>query len=143
MRSLISLCLRIGKPPLGHDRACSTEKVVPHSQLDGILLGGHPYLSAIASRKSPLCRVKGKAGKSFVTELARLYTAYVLASALESVALKAIVVLPLLLLQKPSKSSKNRDHMACIERRMPLWREGDLSELLQEGKAENTLKQVL
>ena len=77
---------------------------------------------------------KGKVGKSFVTELARLYTAYVLASALESVALKAPVVLPLLL-QKPSKSSKNRDHISCIERRMPLWLEGELSELLHEGRA--------
>ena len=62
-------------------------------------------------------------------------SAYVSASALESVALKATVVLPLLLLQKPSKSSKNKDHMACIERRMPLWREGDLFELLHEGMA--------
>ena len=56
MRSLISLCLRIGKPPRGQDRACSTEKDVPHSQLDGVLLGGQPYLRAIASRKSPLCK---------------------------------------------------------------------------------------
>ena len=77
----------------------------------------------------------GKAGKSVVAELARLYSVYASSSALESVALKATVVLPHLLLQKPSRASKSRDHIACLERRMPLWCEGKLMELLLEGRA--------
>ena len=77
----------------------------------------------------------GKAGKSVVAELTRLYSAYASPSALESVALKATVILPHLLLQKPSRASKSRDHIACIERRMPLWREGKLMDLLLEGRA--------
>ena len=54
----------------------------------------------------PFC----KAGKDFVKELSRLYLAYGSASALESVALKATIVLPILLLQKPSKRSKTKSN---------------------------------
>ena len=39
VRSLISLCLIDGKPSLGQDSACSTEKWVPQSQLIGVRAG--------------------------------------------------------------------------------------------------------
>lgn len=45
-----------------------------------------------------------------------------------------MIVLPILLLQKPSRSSKAKDHIACIERRLPLWRDGQLDDLLAEGR---------
>ena len=77
---------------------------------------------------------QGKAGKHFVSELAKLYKAFATRSALEGVALKAATVLPILALQKPSRSSKNKDHVACLERRMPLWLDGNLAELLSEGR---------
>ena len=54
---------------------------------------------------------------------------------MECVALKAAVVLLLLVLQKPSRSSKNEDHVVCIERRLSLWLDGSLSELIKEGRA--------
>lgn len=44
---------------------------------------------------------RGGAGKSFVKELSRLFNAFAEGSALEPVALKATIVLPLLMLQKP------------------------------------------
>ena len=53
----------------------------------------------------------GSAGKAFVTELAHLYQAYTDGSSLESVALKACTVAPILLLQKPSRTSKSKDHV--------------------------------
>ena len=52
----------------------------------------------------------GNGGKDFVTELARLFRSYAEASALESAALKAAMVMPHLLLQKPFASSKAKDH---------------------------------
>ena len=58
----------------------------------------------------------GKLGRDFVSELSRLYLAYGTASALESVALKAATVYPILLLQKPSKRSKAKEHIQCLER---------------------------
>jgi len=62
----------------------------------------------------------GKAGKDFVKELSMLYSAYGSASALESVALMAAIVLPILLLQKPSRTSKTKQHIALLERRLGL-----------------------
>ena len=62
----------------------------------------------------------GKAGKAFVTEIARLLRAYAEAGALEAIALKSAMILPALLLQKPSASSKAKDHIQCLDRRLKL-----------------------
>ena len=43
----------------------------------------------------------GKAGTTFVCELSRMFSAYADRSALESVALKAAMVMPALFLRKP------------------------------------------
>ena len=43
----------------------------------------------------------GKAGTSFVSELAYLFRSYGESTALESVALRAAMLMPILLLQKP------------------------------------------
>ena len=56
--SLISLCRMEGNPPRGQESTCSTVKLAPHSQLDGVREGAHPYLKARASTKAPLCRTK-------------------------------------------------------------------------------------
>ena len=47
VRSLISLCRMVGKPPFGHDRACSTEKLVPQAHVVGVCKGCQPYLRAM------------------------------------------------------------------------------------------------
>ncbi len=53
-------------------------------------------------------------------------------SALESVAL---TVAAILLLQNPHHKSKSKDHISCLERRLKLWKDGDFTELLKEGRA--------
>ena len=82
----------------------------------------------------------GKVGREFVSELSRLYLAYGTSSILESIALKAATVFPILMLQKPSKQSKTKHHIQCLERRLTNWFSGDLEELLKEGR---TLQQCL
>ena len=37
-------------------------------------------------------------------------------------------------LQKPSKSSKSEDHHAALERRLKLWEEVKIEELLYKGQ---------
>ena len=59
----------------------------------------------------------GSSGKKFVSELAQLFQAFADASALESVALKAAMTLPALVLQKPHAKSKVREHISCLDRR--------------------------
>ena len=77
----------------------------------------------------------GNAGKSLADELCRLYSAFADASALESVALKATVVLPILVLQQPHRRSKQKELIACLERRLKTWKGGDLQSLVEEGRA--------
>ncbi len=58
------------------------------------------YLEVTHWRRNSFSIPYGKAGRSFVNELTRLYQAFGSASAMESVALKAAIVLPILLLQE-------------------------------------------
>ena len=50
-------------------------------------------------------------------------------------ALKGIHVVPALLLHKPNKKSKSKDHSIAPERCLKLWQEESLIELLREVKA--------
>ena len=79
---------------------------------------------------------RSSAGRAFVSELARLFRSVGEGSALESIALKAtgIFVVCALVLQKPSRNSKERDHICHLERRLRLWKDGALDELLCEGR---------
>ena len=53
------------------------------------------------------------------------------------------MVLPSLLLQKPSEKSKTRDHCVALQRRLTLWHDGNVLELLKEGATiQGTLKSV-
>ena len=71
----------------------------------------------------------GKAGTALVQELSRtfrarelsrMFRAYADCSALESVAMKAAMEIPALLLQKPHPRFKAKDHVAHSERRLQL-----------------------
>lgn len=76
----------------------------------------------------------GNSGKDFVYELERLFSTFASASSMESIALKATIVMPILLLQKPHRKSKTKDHIACLQRRLHAWKEGNLNELTLEGR---------
>ena len=41
--------------------------------------------------------------------------------------------MPILLLQKPHARSKAKDHLKCLERRLAVWKAGDIELLLHEG----------
>ena len=76
----------------------------------------------------------GAAGKGFVSELAHLSQAYADESSLECIALKACMVMQMILLQKPSPRSKAKDRAACLQRQLEMWRNGDIEELYKEWK---------
>ena len=92
--------------------------------------------TAVVRWKRNLFKVPfGNLGRNFVSELARLFREYANNSALESVALKAAMTMPSLLLQRPHNKSKEKENTACLERRLSLWCEGDISTLLKEGQS--------
>jgi hypothetical protein len=76
----------------------------------------------------------GKQGTAFVIELARLYQTYADASTLEYIALKASTVFQCLMLQKPYAKSKSKDHSNSLDRRLSLWKSGNISALLCESR---------
>ena len=87
---------------------------------------------------------RGNCGCSFVKELARLFSAYAEASGLEAIAMKAVTVLCVLLLQRPHPRSKYHEHQSCLKRRLALWVDGDISSLLFEGRSlQNRLTSVV
>ena len=75
----------------------------------------------------------GRSGKLYIEETTRLINSWTHNSPLQDVAFKAIMVMPSLLLQKPFRNSKSKDHLEALERRLQLWKEGELTELLIEG----------
>ena len=55
-------------------------------------------------------------------------------SELSGVALKCLMVLPAILLQKPSRTSKSKDHTIALKRRLILWKKGEILPLLEESE---------
>ena len=64
-----------------------------------------------------------------------MLNAWVEKSPLRQCAMTAIHIMPALLLQKPSKSSKSKDHTLALERRLKLWKEGEFLQLMREAEA--------
>ena len=76
----------------------------------------------------------GKSGKLYINESVKLLNNWVERTALHNIAFKAIMIMPNLLLQKPSENSKAKDHLTALIRRMQSWLKRDLMELLHEGE---------
>ena len=92
------------------------------------------YEEAVHWKPNLFCLPSGRVGETFVAELSRLFNGYATASALESVALKAAHLLPILVLQKTSKKLKNKAITSHIDRRLTLWQDGCFLDLLREGR---------
>ena len=82
---------------------------------------------------------QAKCGRAFVAEQARLFRAYAVGSALESIALKAAIIKPVLLLQRSHVRSKEKDHVTHLTRRLSLWSRGDIHSLVSEGRTLQSL----
>lgn len=52
----------------------------------------------------------GAAGKSFITVMTRMISTWVYDPLIRDIALKTLYVMPVLLLQKPSKNCQSKDH---------------------------------
>ena len=82
----------------------------------------------------------GKVGSAFVSNISKMYHCFANAGAGEGVCLKAAMVATQLLLQQPYKVVSQQVHRECLQRRLQLWQEGGISELLREAR---TIQQQL
>ena len=92
------------------------------------------YEQIVYWRKNVFMVPTAVSGKKFINETTRLLDQWTNDTPLKSIALKAIHVMPALLLQKPSRKTKARNHLIALERRLKLWGEGNINELLDESK---------
>ena len=81
------------------------------------------YNEAIHWRRNLFSVPVGKAGCRFVQKLSRLFQSYADCSALEGIAFKAAMVMPILLLQKPHFKSRSKEDARVLERRFKCWLE--------------------
>lgn len=86
-------------------------------------------------RKNTFLPPSGHAGIAFVAEHARLASAYALKGPEEHIAMKAIMVMPALLLQKPDGKGGCKEFNTHLQRRMELWKAGEISKLRDEVRA--------
>ena len=99
------------------------------------------YEETIHWRRNLFLTPSGKAGKPFISEMARLFGAYGEGSPWNLSPSK--LIMPALLLQKPHASSKAREHATCLQRRLISWKEGDIDILIREGRTiQKHLRQV-
>ena len=85
----------------------------------------HPNLFSVPSEKI---------GMDFIREQARLFLAFAEQFAIEQIYLKSVLLMPLLLLQRRHSTSKRKDHIKCLEKRLHMWSLGQIPVLFNEGK---------
>jgi len=73
----------------------------------------------------------GKVGKAFVQELARLFAAYGDGSSLECIAVKDAIVMCIFFIAEATQVCQDYSSLECY---LDLWRQGQIAELLNEGK---------
>ena len=92
------------------------------------------YNEIITWRKNPFKILSGKAVKDFIKELTFWIKKFNSDTQFHGIALKIFMLLPSLLLQKPSKDSKAKEHLKKLEERLKSWNEGDINILIREGR---------
>ena len=125
-------------PPHGSSRSSAGRMCFIWGEVDGATFDSKlaPVYDVVIHWKPNLfIPPHGTIGNRFVHELAKLFQAFADGSPLGSIAMKAATVQQQLLLQKPSRSSKSKDHIRHLQRRLDLWIKGDLDTLLHEGQS--------
>ena len=78
--------------------------------------------------------LSGSTGKSFIEEMTRHVSIWTFRSKQDIIAMKALMVFPILMLQKTSFTSKSKDNVRTLKRRLNQWKDGQIEKLLVESK---------
>jgi hypothetical protein len=92
------------------------------------------YEEIITWRKNLFLVPSGQNGKKMIKLLSEWMALYNNNTSFQGIALKVFMVLPSLLLQKPSPKSKAKDNTKALALRLNIWQEGKLSDLIRDGK---------
>ena len=78
--------------------------------------------------------LSGSTGKSFIEEMTRHVNIWTFRSKQDIIAMKALMVFPILMLQKTSFTSKSKDNVRTLKRTLNQWKDGQIEKLLVESK---------
>ena len=92
------------------------------------------YNTVVHWRKSLFLLPSGSTGKCFIEEMTRLINSWTFRSEQDTIAMKALMVLPTLLLQKTSFTLESKDKVETLKRRLNLWKYRQIKKLIVEGK---------
>ena len=95
---------------------------------------GSVYSEIVYWKKVLFLLTTGAAGKGLIEETIRLVNSWTYKLDLETIALKALMIMPCLLLQKTFLNSKSKENSETLKRRFSLWKNGQLDQLMFEGK---------
>ena len=121
-------------PFIDGNRLNSTTTVNTLPGDDFVNLVDSAYNETIFWKKNLFMLPSGKAAKLFILELSFWIDQFNRDTKLQHIALKVFMLLPNLLLQKPSKESKAKEHNTKLADRLQLWKEGKIKLLLKEGR---------
>lgn len=92
------------------------------------------YEEVVYWRRNMFLLPSRAAGKSYIREKTRLINAWNNNSeVLKNVALKAVMIMPHLLLQKPSFKAKSKEHAISLSRRLLMWQAGYFENFCQRS----------
>ena len=92
------------------------------------------YNEIVTWRKNVFLVPYGKTGREFIDQATLHMNDWNSNSDQQHISLKAAFVLLAVALQKPSPKSKTKDHQEFLSKRLALWKEGEISKLLHEGR---------
>ena len=92
------------------------------------------YNEVTTWRKNLFLLPRGKVGTDFIKEITRLIRLFVDNSKWSRLALALVHIFAPLMLQKPSSKSKARDNAIYLQKRLQLWKDGKIKDLIDEGK---------
>ena len=95
---------------------------------------GSVYSEIVYWKKVLFLLTTGAAGKGLIEETIRLVNSWTYKLDLETIALKALMIMPCLLLQKTFLNSKSKENSETLKRRLSLWKNRQLDQLMFEGK---------
>ena len=110
---------------------------LPYNNLDGksfVELIDKAYSEIVNWKKNLFLVPTSNKGKELINELAQWLDQFNKNTTFKFISLKVFMVLPSLLLQKPSATSKTKDHIEKLTLRLALWKERKIDELISEGK---------
>jgi hypothetical protein len=113
-----------------------------HSNEDVTQISNAIYDEIVFWKKNLFKLPSGAAGKNYIKETTRLLSIWNEDSGMKESAIKFVMIMPALLLQKPCRKSNAKQHSEYLQKRMILWEDGKFDELLREARAiQQKLKQ--